>query len=247
MTHSLAKALLVGTATVGTLLAMATPASARLNPPDWKDYNCLLNPTFSSGASWDSKATLLGTLYYGNDDDVHGDSGVCEWLAHSGVKAVQSRWAINVTFSVPLSRYTEQNLTAAKGSLQFVAMSNASSTQVTSRSDAGYIAVDFSKGAAGVEIGGSRTENFSRKMLPGQDVKIPVKLNSTELGRCAEAERSASRVQVTCLWILDVGTLTWMEPRGRTDGGLQRMSLSGSVTFPGARGVKVQGIFQDNP
>ena len=246
MTHAGTRMLLVGAAAAAITLATMSPATARLNPPDWNDYNCYLLTTAKSGAAWDSNGTLNGTLYYGADDEVHGESGVCEWLAHSGIKAVQSRWAINITFSVPKTRYKESNLTAARGSGNFVAMSDASSTQVTSRSDAGYIAFDFSKGMAGIEVGGSRTENFKRKMLPGQDLRIPIKLHSRELGRCGVTEESGSRIQVTCVWVLDVGALSWFEPRGRTDGGLQRMSLNVTASFPGARSVTLEGVFTDN-
>jgi len=231
---------------VGASLALsASPASARLNPPDWSDWNCALETSGQDGAAWESRGTLIGFLYYGADDDVHGTSGSCEWLADSGVKAVQSRWIVSAQFSVPVSRYRESSLPLARGKMRFTAMSDAQSRVVTSETNAGSLGVDLTKGVAGIEIGGSNTRKFATKMRTGQDRNVSFSLTSRPQGICEEKERSTKRVQVFCTWTLGVGTFSWLQPRGRTDGGLQIMALRGKLTFPGARSVTLEGIFQD--
>jgi len=233
-------------AAVAVALAPAVPASASLNPPHDTNFNCYLATSSDNGPAYESTVTTVGRLYYGDDDEKHGDNGICEWLAHYGVKAVQSRWEIQATFSVPVSRFKESSLSSASGSLKMNIRSTAFNQSEVGNTSAGYVSVDLSKGA-GVEIGGSYERQFKVKLLRNVERRIPMKLSSSQFQNCAVKERGERRVYVSCQWVLGVGAFTWIEPNGRTDGGLQVMGLSGSIKFPGAKPVSISALFTDAP
>lgn len=220
------------------IAGLSSPANARLNPGKWTEYNCYLSTSSQGPVKYESYGMVTAQLYYGQDNDLHGDNGSCEWLAT--VLAVQSRWTVAALFSVPVARYQAANLKKATGAIRIGVTSNAIAKNETSAKYAGSVDVS----PKGVGVGFSSDRDFSVSLLRNEKKFIDAKLTSPN--NCRVKERGTSRVYVYCVWNLEIGTLSYRAPDQRTAGGLLTMGLEGTLNFPGATSATVSGIFVDN-